>query len=162
MNIRNVSVVTLAGLIVLLVGVTVYAQHMNHHQGMQHQQMTMQQQMTHMHAMSEHMSDMMERSHHLSQMLGQMMENHQGAMHGQMGNLQQMSQSMGAMAQQMKANLTWCQEMLQDETMMKEPGMQQDISQYQEHMQKMSDQMEGALQNLEKMTKMLQKSGGEN
>jgi methyl-accepting chemotaxis protein len=149
------SIVGIAALLLVTAGGWSYAQHHMEHQQMQHQQMDMQGNMSQMNSMMQHMSDMMTRSHGLSQTLSSMMKDHHGRMGNQAHMMQQMSQSMETMAKQMKSNMELCNEMLQDKVMMENHTMQQQMGSYQEHMSGMAKQMNGALDNLEAMSKEL-------
>lgn len=164
--IRRSSVVAIAAaLLVLSTGGWAVAQHQMQHQQqhqsmMQNQQqnMGMQGQMSQMSGMMQNMSQIMERANDLSQTLGSMMKMHQGSMGEQMQTMQQMSQSIGAMAEQMKANMQRYDHMLQNGGMMNNKAMQQQMQGFRGHMEGMAKQMGQALDSLESMTKTLQQN----
>ncbi|MBI4719882.1 MAG: hypothetical protein HY770_01345 [Chitinivibrionia bacterium] len=124
---------------------------------MQHQQMSMHEQMGQMQAMMQQMTQMMGKSHELSQTLGHMMDQQQGHMREQMQMMRQMSESMGMMAGNMRTNLEQCNQMIQDESIMRDPEMQQEMGRFRDNMMEMAGRMQHAVQNLEKMTKRLER-----
>jgi len=157
MNTKATTAAVAAALLVLATGGWAVAQHQMQHGSMMQngQHMGMQNHMSNQNGMMQQMSEMMGRSKKLSQTLGQMMKTHRGQMGDQIQTMQQMSESMGTMAQQMKADLQRCNQLLQDQNMMKNQGMHEQMGNLRDHMDGMATQMNGALDNLESITKTL-------
>jgi archaellum component FlaC len=151
----------IASLLLIGTGGWSYAQHMMNNHQMGHQMNNTLGTMSEMGTMMEQMSQMMERSQGLSKTFGTMMMGHHGEMENQAQMMQQMSQSMETMAKEMKSNLQLCNTMLQNDAMMKDHTMQQEVGNLANHMDGMAKQMQGAVGNLETMSKSLkQESAG--
>jgi hypothetical protein len=109
--------------------------------------------------MPEQAGGMIERSHQLSASLDQLADQYQGAMKEQILALKRMSDSMGAMAEKMKAELEECHGLLHDDTVSKNQGMQEALHQFNDRLYQMAGPMDDALQSIERMIQHLGDKG---
>ena len=109
--------------------------------------------------MPEQVGGMIERAHQLSASLDQLAGQYQGAMKEQILALKRMSESMGAMAEKMKAELEECHGLLHEGTVSQDQGMQEALHQFNDRINEMAGPMEDALQSIERMIQHLGDKG---
>jgi len=118
----------------------------------QHQQQQMQQ----MQEMQQRMNSMMERSHSMNQEMNRRMEQ---AQNEQMRNQYQMMHRFGEQISMTLGNMKnaaeRCDLMLRDREMMRDRDMQQDMDRMRNHLTDMTNEMEEALQTMERMVQRM-------
>jgi len=98
----------------------------------------------------EQAGGMIERSQRLSASLDKLAGQYQGPMKEQILVLKRMSESIGAMAEKMKAELEECNGLLRDGAVAKDPAMQDELHLVANSMNEMTGPMEDALRSLER------------
>jgi peptidoglycan hydrolase CwlO-like protein len=123
---------------------------MQHHQ----QQQAMQ-------AMVERMNRLVERANLVSQHLAQQLQQ-RGQARDQDRALQQLCDSYGDMTRQMQQSMDRIHQLTQDPTLQNDPDMQRDMDRLREHVGTMADQLDEALNIMDRVTQRLRihDSGG--
>ena len=143
----------LLSLLAVPVAVSAQAMDHDHHQGQQ--QMP---QMEKMQQMVQQMSQMHEELLGLQGHMDQMMV--KGAQQAHHSQIKGVTEAMGQMAGQMHLAMVRMMEIAGGEAMHQDPAMHQDMEQWQEHMQKMTDGMEASLEVMRRMHTRSSEGGG--
>ena len=137
-------------MVLMLFAVNVQAQQ----QGRQMQQQMQQQQ--HMQEMMNRMNQMMERTQNMTMEMNRSMQQAQNEqMRNQFRMMHQFGGQLGLALGNMKNTLNECNQILQNQEMMRDRNMQQNMNRMQQHLSGMSGQMEEAVQLMERMTTRL-------
>lgn len=116
--------------------------------------MQQQQQQQAMQAMVERMNRLVDRANLMSQHVAQQLQQ-RGQVRDQDRALQQLCDSYGDMARQMQQSMDRIHQLTQDPTWQADPDMQRDMDRLREHVGTMADQLDEALNIMDRVTQRL-------